>query len=108
MNLPISNETNKEEKKKTNALISQAIQINLKNKFLKTLQNKEIYNPRKLKIKEFESYIREDLEHLNDMLYQVNFNLKMSFHDTSTNEAILIKRMEESIYMSSLASNILN
>ena len=57
-------------------------------------------NPRKMRMKEFESYMEKDFNSIDIMLRQTSFSLKRYSQDSSSSEGQLLGQVEEAIAIS--------
>ena len=89
-------------------LIPGKVHTRVHNQFMKNLMRREIYNPRKMKIKEFENFVEENIESVNLMIRQSGIILKRAFHDLTISEDQMVTKLEEAISMSSLAGKQVN
>jgi hypothetical protein len=85
--------------------ISHSIKNNVKLNFFKFLNDKKaIYNPKKLKIKEFENLFLEKIEYINSFLRKSSFEIKRTSLNSETSNQKLFEKLQETVYSSSLAS----
>lgn len=83
--------------------ISARVSSKIREHFAQNLVKKEVYNPRKLRIKEFEGFVEDSIRSINQMLRRSSFELKKVLQDVTSSTDFIIEKLQESITLSSLA-----
>ena len=75
----------------------------IRSQFLNNLITKHIQNPKKMKIREFETHIQENLESVNLIVRNGLISLKRVMNNISLSQNFILKQFYESILLGSLA-----
>lgn len=87
--------------------IPNSIQNNIKLNFFKYVTEKTLYNPKKLKIKEFENFLSEKIEYINSFIRRTSYEMKRIFYSSEWSGTKLFEKLQESLFSASLASSFL-
>lgn len=108
----IENQKNPKSKKSISKVLFDKIpreqRSRIRSHFLNNLITKNLNEPKKMKIKEFETHILESLESINLVVRNGLISLKRFMNDISVSEGTLLRQFYESILLGSLAGNSLD